>query len=116
MTSKHGTLTKYRIDYGDNETIYVYASPRVMKAYGFKLGSKLDSYDTGGYTGDWGNDGKLAMLHEKELVLNKSDTKNMLTIVDIVRGIISDLNNLTSFGGTLHSYSGGNLSSEETLE
>jgi hypothetical protein len=30
--------------------------------------------DTGGYTGDWGPDGKIAMLHQKELVLNAEDT------------------------------------------
>lgn len=45
-------------------------------------------FDTGGYTGDWGTDeGKLAVLHEKELVLNKDDTENILSTVDIVRGI-----------------------------
>ena len=27
------------------------------------------------------------MLHEKELVLNKSDTENILSVVDMVRGI-----------------------------
>ena len=32
------------------------------------------SYATGGYTGDWGGDGKIAVLHEKELVLNQKDT------------------------------------------
>lgn len=31
-------------------------------------------YDTGGYTGEWGSYGKLAILHEKELVLNKMQT------------------------------------------
>ena len=35
---------------------------------------KTPSYDTGGYTGKWGPEGKLATLHEKELVLNKQDT------------------------------------------
>jgi len=33
-----------------------------------------DSYDTGGYTGEWSNDGRLAFLHQKELVLNAEDT------------------------------------------
>ena len=28
------------------------------------------SFATGGYTGGWGDDGKIAVLHEKELVLN----------------------------------------------
>lgn len=45
-------------------------------------------YDTGGYTGDWGTtDGKFAMLHEKELVLNKDDTQNILDAVEMVRQI-----------------------------
>jgi len=29
---------------------------------------------TGGYTGEWSNDGRLAFLHQKELVLNAEDT------------------------------------------
>ena len=47
-------------------------------------------YDTGGYTGDWGPEGKLAVLHEKEIVLNKYDTQNILQAVETVRSI-SDL-------------------------
>ena len=49
---------------------------------------------TGGYTGSWGSSGKLAILHEKELVLNKKDTENILKSVDMVRNISSmiDLN------------------------
>ena len=31
------------------------------------------------------------MLHEKELVLNKDDTSNMLTMVDMVRNIVSNI-------------------------
>ena len=43
-------------------------------------------FDTGGYTGSWNSsNGKLAMLHQKELVLNKQDTKNMLKMLQIVR-------------------------------
>ena len=42
-------------------------------------------FDTGGYTGEWGSEGKLALLHEKEIVLNKADTKNLLDIVSMVR-------------------------------
>lgn len=44
-------------------------------------------FDTGGYTGAWGPSGKAAVLHEKELVLNKDDTANMLKTVGIVRDI-----------------------------
>ena len=43
---------------------------------------------TGGYTGDWsGEDGRLAFLHSKELVLNARDTENMLAAVNTVRSI-----------------------------
>ena len=45
----------------------------------------VERYDTGGYTGDWGSEGRLAMLHQKELVLNAADTENMLTAIEIVR-------------------------------
>ncbi len=44
-------------------------------------------FNTGGYTGVWGEQGKLAVLHEKELVLNKEDTENMLSIVKTIRQI-----------------------------
>lgn len=47
--------------------------------------SELKHYDTGGYTGDWGSDGRLAVLHQKELVLNQEDTKNMLAAVQSIR-------------------------------
>ena len=48
----------------------------------------LFGYDTGGYTGSWNDgSGKLAFLHSKELVLNKEDTNNILSAVDIVREI-----------------------------
>lgn len=46
---------------------------------------RMESYDTGGYTGDWGSDGRLAVLHQKELVLNQEDTKNMLAAVQSIR-------------------------------
>ena len=44
-------------------------------------------YATGGYTGSWGAEGRLAILHEKELVLNKYDTENMLDMVNTLRDI-----------------------------
>ena len=58
--------------------------------------SQISGYDTGGYTGEWGDSGKLALLHEKELVLNKQDTPNILAAVSIVRDMASVLSNLES--------------------
>ena len=49
-------------------------------------------YDTGGYTGDWNsNNGRLAMLHKKELVLNAHDTDNMLSAITIMRDLTANL-------------------------
>lgn len=56
-----------------------------------KYNNTTQKYDTGGYTGEWGQDGKLAVLHQKELVLNASDTANMLDIVNIVRDIVQQI-------------------------
>lgn len=56
-----------------------------------RYNSTTQKYDTGGYTGEWGQDGKLAVLHQKELVLNASDTANMLDIVNVVRDIVQQI-------------------------
>jgi hypothetical protein len=59
-------------------------------------------YRTGGYTGAWGNNGKLALLHEKELVLNAEDTKNILSAVNVVRSLDSLLSGLNANIPTLN--------------
>ena len=76
-------------------------------------------FDTGGYTGNWANgdkreNGKLAFLHQKELVLNAEDTQNILAAVDIVRKIgIGLRNSMMNVSGM----NGKNLSSVgETIE
>lgn len=58
----------------------------IFKQFGFR---------SGGYTGDWaGTEGRLALLHQKELVLDEADTQNMLKSIEIVRSLASmiDLN------------------------
>ena len=55
---------------------------KTLSAIGFK---------TGGYTGDWGPEGKLAILHQKELILNSEDTENMLGIIMAVREIMNSI-------------------------
>lgn len=59
-------------------------------------------YASGGYTGSWPQkgvsdtkDGRLAILHQKELVLNATDTENMLSAVEVVRDIMSGVNSLS---------------------
>ena len=53
-----------------------------------------EEYATGGYTGAWGDSGKLAVLHEKEIVLNADDTSNLLNTVALTKQMLQtiDLN------------------------
>ena len=90
--------------YGNNYTSGTWtpvnhkSKEEIFKQFGFK---------TGGYTGEWGGtEGKLALLHQKELVLDEDDTKNMLKSVEIIRSLASmiDLNAKAS------EFSIGNLS------
>lgn len=60
--------------------------------------SRAASFDTGGYTGTWENStnnstGKMAILHEKEIVLNKYDTANLLEAVKLQRNLTEKLQN-----------------------
>ena len=67
---------------------------------------RLPGFDTGGYTGEWGSYGKLAVLHEKELVLNKQQTENMLNAMDLLDHILQmiDLQSASAqLGGILSS-------------
>lgn len=58
------------------------------------------SGDTGLYTGAWGKEGKFLMAHEKELLLNKTDTENILNAVSFVRSLNSSLlTTLANIGG-----------------
>ena len=77
-----------------------------------------EGFDTGGYTGAWGSEGRLAYLHQKELVLNAEDTVNMLTSVGILRQIASiiDLNALASAGGFISLMSSGVGGNQGTLQ
>ena len=55
----------------------------------------FSAFDTGGYTGKWNSpEGKLAVLHEKQLILNKDDTENMLKMLEVSREYSSLLSSL----------------------
>ena len=87
-------------------------------AYGWLTSSQISGYDTGGYTGDWNdNSGRLALLHQKELVLNEEDTKNMLAAVEVIRAITSSIdNNMLNKLATLNASSLGFNMEGETIE
>lgn len=88
-----GTGTLYELKngmYTVRETIEEYLEKLRggnASANGSRTVSSVVSADTGMYTGSWGPEGKMAMLHEKELVLNKDDTANFLAGINILRQI-----------------------------
>lgn len=74
-------------------------------------------YDTGGYTGTWSDktdepkNGKLAYLHQKELVLNESDTQNILDAVSLVREFTKQLKSNSL--GSLFDFWGSNYAKKD---
>lgn len=96
-----GTVKVTDIKDGRAYPIHVYSTD---SAYGWLKKSQLSGYDTGGYTGEWGPEGKIALLHQKELVLNKQDTENFLTATQILREIsqMLDANALVASLGAIN--------------
>ena len=67
-----------------------YGTPGHFKSGGYT--GTWTSGKTGMYTGSWNGpdleeNGKLAFLHQKELVLNATDTENMLNAIKLIRQI-----------------------------
>ena len=114
----NGTTTDRTQEYHQSQNAVVY-QPGYAEQYEEDWGipadyheqmkNKMQGYATGGYTGAWGDSsGKLAVLHEKELVLNKEDTANILSSVGIVRNlnfnaIAQAIEKLTQVSGSLAS-------------
>ena len=91
-SSKHNAARVYDQYNNVMETIVGkgYAAAIISKYPNLPYKGSSSSFNTGGYTGSWNNgdnNGRLAWLHQKELVLNSSDTKNILNAVDTVRDI-----------------------------
>jgi hypothetical protein len=60
-----------------------------------KVKNHVRGFDTGGYTGDWGNEGKLAILHEKEMVFNKFDTEDLFNNISFIKDNLLNLKTIT---------------------
>lgn len=100
-------VTVTYLNWGSKYPIHVESKD---SAFGWLKQDQLEGFDTGGYTGKWGTDGRLAMLHQKELVLNAQDTENVLAAVSAVREIVSAIksDSLSSF---VSSFRNGNIAS-----
>lgn len=81
----------------------------------------LIGYDTGGYTGTWGDktfddkNGKLAVLHQKELILNATDTENILATVSAVRDLVAGLKT-QALNGLSTAFAIGGVTTKETAQ
>ena len=99
-----GYLSNPRNNIQSAETIQQYIERNRLNLGSFRNWAKqnfaqvyaANAFDTGGYTGVWGTEGRLAFLHQKELVLNAEDTENMLNIVKMVRDITSAIDTRAS--------------------
>ena len=89
------------------EKIYRAVQAKFNSGYGYNGGLQhnweyykkysLSSFRSGGYTGSWaGNEGRIGVLHQKQMVLNSQDTSNLLNTVSILRSVMSSL------GGTVN--------------
>ena len=100
----------------DNDRIYINNT-----SFYFKRADLLGhiGFKTGGYTGSWGPEGKMAVLHEKEIVLNKEDTVNLLDSIKLLRSILNAVD-IQAANAQFSSLSSGSLynsnSSKEILE
>lgn len=83
-TADGTTLWAKYVGNGKND---IYALKNNKLTYSWSTYGRTSSFDTGGYTGEWGQSGRLAVLHEKELVLNSEDTENILDAVSLIRQI-----------------------------
>lgn len=85
-TDKYANQDLYVVNTSKNKYQYaVGKTTNINSSLGWLKKEDLVGFDTGGYTGSWGKEGRIAMLHEKEIVLNQTDTSNILDAVKLIR-------------------------------
>ena len=122
---KHGVISYDK----DGKLIFAASESAIVSDKEYtNLTKKLANRDTnarvlrfasGGYTGSWnGEQGKLALLDKKELVLNQHDTQNLLSSVDIIRRVVDqiDLQTMASTISRLTSTTIGNIDNSSSID
>ena len=97
----YGTPNSYAIrEFGTKDKNHYLAigTKEYLKRLGYNSGNVKGLngliFKSGGYTGDWNqgipgtDNGRLAVLHQKELVLNEADTANLLKAVSLIRTLV----------------------------
>ena len=116
LSSEVSSLTRVTVGSSIGGAIGSFGGP-IGSAIGEAVGSLLGSFDTGGYTGEWGPEGKMAILHEKEIVLNQNDTNNLLNTIDVVRDIMNMIDSQASMASLFNLTSSyGAVTQNDTLE
>ena len=115
-----------KVDWVQNEgagdyNVHISSADGEYSDLGWVKPEQLSGYATGGYTGKWsGSNGRLALLHPAEYVLNKEDTPNILNAVKIAKGISDSLLGLndSALSGLTNSISaiGNGMNFEQNVE
>lgn len=96
-TKEEKALIDYILKIAEDNEIFDFETLKnlviAQKRQGGAFYNRFPRFDTGGYTGSWGPEGRLAVLHEKELILNKQDTENFLSATTMLREISQMLDN-----------------------
>ncbi len=100
-------VTNYKS--GSKQEYAVGQSTNINSTWGWVKLTDIVGFKSGGYTGDWskaggldGEGGRMALLHQKEMVLNAEDTKNILDSVALVRDYAQSLQSASlNFGSSM---------------
>ena len=87
ITSNDGLFVEYYDDSLFKSNDLFEESPDDIDYYINNQRNRYRRFASGGYTGEWGPEGKLAILDEKEQVFNADDTENLLEAATILRKI-----------------------------
>lgn len=119
LTSSNNTQTP------DRTMDYYYAQEEARRAQErlieeLRKNKTKQRFASGGYTGEWSDEPRWALLDQKELVLNAKDTMNILSAVDVVRQLANsiDLNTMSAniAGASIKSASGTPGTIEQRVE
>lgn len=109
-------------DKGDQDAIdfingvYAHDGTQYVDSQVDPLLKKIAQMSTGGYTGEWGPEGKLAVLHDKELVLNRNDTENLLSTIGFVRELVNVIDSQSALSRFFNLSSVGVGDNNQTIE
>ena len=120
LTNNNTKDTMTKDTYGKGALVQAGKSATSLSSSNGSLLKKVLQFASGGYTGEWSDEPRWALLDQKELVLNTKDTMNILSAVDVVRQLANsiDLNTMSAniAGASIKSASGTPGTIEQKVE